>query len=74
MKRANECAGNELEEVVGKAEKQSKMEEVMVVALAGRWVDSCVLWGFFVSVWFFVLLGFFEGRSYCCCELFSLSH
>lgn len=45
--------------MVGKAEKQSKMEEVMVVALAGQWVDSCVLWGFFVSVWVFVLLGFF---------------
>lgn len=65
MKRGKECTGNGLEEVVGIAEKQSKMEEVMLVALWG-WVVFCMLWGF--------LLGFFfKGRSYCCCQHFSQS-
>ena len=50
MKRGKECTGNGLEEMVGKADKQSKMEEVMLVAL-GRWVVSCVV-GFFCCGFF----------------------
>lgn len=52
VKRGRECTGNGLEEMVGKVEKQSKMEEVMLVALAG-WVVFCVLWVF--------CLGFFKA-------------
>lgn len=44
MKRGKECTGNGLEVVVGIAEKQSKMEEVTLVALRG-WIVFCVLWG-----------------------------
>lgn len=58
---------NGLEEVVGIAEKQSKMEEVMLVALWG-WIVFCVLWGFLLVLGFF-----FKGRSYCCCQQFSQS-
>lgn len=45
---------NGLEEVVGIAEKQSKMEEVMLVALWG-WIVFCVLWGFLLVLVFFFL-------------------
>lgn len=54
VKRGKECTG--LEEMDGKAEKQSKMEEVMLVALGGVASLLCVVAGFvvvFVWVFFF---------------------
>lgn len=54
VKRGKECTG--LEEMDGKAEKQSKMEEVMLVALGGGWILFCALWQvllLFLSGWFF---------------------
>jgi len=52
LKRGKECTGNGLEEIAGKAEKQSQMA-------LGEWVVFCVLWG---SLLMFGVFVFFKAQ------------
>lgn len=74
VKRGKEYTGNELEEMVGQAKKQNKMEEVMLVALgqlAFVCVEVCLC--VVVVVLFLPLPSCPESRSYCCCQFVSQS-
>lgn len=61
VKRGKGCTRNGSEEMIGIAEKQSKIEGIMLVALWGV-VIICVQ-----------ELVSFQSRSYCCCQCFSKS-